>query len=1034
MAIYKRDIASINLETGTIHRTFLNHSIGYKDQKADHFGIRVFRDGEPVDLTGVSVQGVFMPPQGDPIAITSGNIVSGNEAEVVLPQACYNYDGQFCLAIKLVDSNNSVTGTMRIVDGMVDNTHASGTVAPTSAVPTYQEILSTYDAMVAATAAANGAIAATYSSSSTYKVGDYCIHDGGLYRCTTAITTAEAWTSGHWTAAKIGPDVSDLKSALNDEEKTINYNENRLGNLDGEIYPNRDVFDIGNIYISNSGWSYTNSANMVRVKNGSTINLSAGDKITLSDYTNARFKVGWRVGATYGFKDGWQTQDYICTVTGEYVIVISNITEAAQANKYTLSDLLVIKKSNGGLIEEFYTKTNRVLKEDYTAASRTHKGVVFTVQADGGVAYERTSTDTSDAFFNLTPITYAKAIQLEAGKTYRVHGGANPYVQMVLLKVNSGDSLSTALSGFNYTFTALEGYRYAVRITISRSLANGSSGTVYPVITASNDYSFANETPQENFDSVLRTERNNKFYDNILLFNNNRNTVVFNGITYTPQSDGSVTVSGTATANSDYNIIEPNIFDNCLKLIDGQVYTFNTGNSDVLAYVLEATSDGVFTNVFEAVPRSIASFPAKTGKRYGFRLFVKSGTTVSATIKPTLNLGYVPTEFIDGQDSQTQANIIQSNIQKRITENRRADIDSIENDIKLADINLPSILPYLKWEQGSLSQQDGRETPDDHTIIQMTSIRSNFFYAKNTLIRYNANSESTYKVRLYWYNSNKVYINVSNVPSDGRFYAEGDYFRFTVERIDGENIEPSDIANLSVKMQIIGYKNGLSLRVATHNVRNFGTEHVMGYDGNISQQTFYNTLYESVNADLIGFQEYSPWLDHPNHLYPSAELFSNLYNQIAYGHYDLPNASRIHLQDVEGKLFSTGRKYKTAKAIIDGKEIFIANVHPSPGFEESHIATRATEYQEIVTMLNGHDTFIVTGDFNTVQASELDVFVNAGYTLANDGTIVTVKDYAVPCDNIIVSPNITMTNVTKYPDIGNSDHYLLYCDLVIPLF
>ena len=214
MAIYKRDIASINLETGTIHRTFLNHSIGLKDQKADHFGIRVFRDGEPVDLTGVSVQGVFMPPQGDPIAITSGNIVSGNEAEVVLPQACYNYDGQFTLSIKLVDATNAVTGTMRIVDGMVDNTHASGTVAPTSAVPTYQEILSTYDAMVAATAAANGAIAATYSSSSTYKVGDYCIHDGGLYRCTTAITTAEAWTSGHWTAAKIGPDVSDLKSAL----------------------------------------------------------------------------------------------------------------------------------------------------------------------------------------------------------------------------------------------------------------------------------------------------------------------------------------------------------------------------------------------------------------------------------------------------------------------------------------------------------------------------------------------------------------------------------------------------------------------------------------------------------------------------------------------------------------------------------------------------------------------------------------------------------------------------------------------------
>ena len=234
MAVYKRDIVDINLETGNIHRSFLKHSIGYKDQKADHFGIRTFRDGVPVDLTGVSVQGIFMPPQGDPIAITSGNIVSGNVAEVVLPQACYNYDGQFCLAIKLVDSNNSVTGTMRIVDGMVDNTHASGTVAPTSAVPTYQEILSTYDAMVAATAAANGAIAATYSSSSTYKVGDYCIHDGGLYRCTTAITTAEAWTSGHWTAAKIGPDVSELKSAI------TNQIDPTLSDL---VYVTKNIFD-----------------------------------------------------------------------------------------------------------------------------------------------------------------------------------------------------------------------------------------------------------------------------------------------------------------------------------------------------------------------------------------------------------------------------------------------------------------------------------------------------------------------------------------------------------------------------------------------------------------------------------------------------------------------------------------------------------------------------------------------------------------------------------------------------------------------
>ena len=148
MAVYKRDMVDINLETGNIHRSFLKHSIGKADSAADHFGVRVFRNGEAVSLTSVSVQGYFRDPQGNNIAITSGNIVSENEAEVVLPQACYNYEGQFCLAIKLI--GGGVTGTVRIVDGMVDNTNTGGAVAPTETVPTYQEVLATYDNMVEA--------------------------------------------------------------------------------------------------------------------------------------------------------------------------------------------------------------------------------------------------------------------------------------------------------------------------------------------------------------------------------------------------------------------------------------------------------------------------------------------------------------------------------------------------------------------------------------------------------------------------------------------------------------------------------------------------------------------------------------------------------------------------------------------------------------------------------------------------------------------------------------------------------------------
>lgn len=145
MAIYREDIADIELTGGNIHRSFMNKTIGSGDKAANRFGVRIFRNGEPVELGLTSVQGIFLNASGQSIAITDGNIVSGNMAAVVLPQACYNVEGQFTLAIKLI--GGGVTGTMRIVDGVVDNTHADGAVSPTYDIPTYEEILAVYEQM-----------------------------------------------------------------------------------------------------------------------------------------------------------------------------------------------------------------------------------------------------------------------------------------------------------------------------------------------------------------------------------------------------------------------------------------------------------------------------------------------------------------------------------------------------------------------------------------------------------------------------------------------------------------------------------------------------------------------------------------------------------------------------------------------------------------------------------------------------------------------------------------------------------------------
>lgn len=73
-------------------------------------------------------------------------------------------------------------------------------------------------------------IAGVYSTSGTYAVGDYVTYDGKLYRCVTAIDTAEAWTVAHWTEVTVGEDVADLKSAINEIDETVSGEKNYLVN------------------------------------------------------------------------------------------------------------------------------------------------------------------------------------------------------------------------------------------------------------------------------------------------------------------------------------------------------------------------------------------------------------------------------------------------------------------------------------------------------------------------------------------------------------------------------------------------------------------------------------------------------------------------------------------------------------------------------------------------------------------------------------------------------------------------------------
>ena len=62
-------------------------------------------------------------------------------------------------------------------------------------------------------------IAPDFSENDTYAQNALCVHNGVLYRCTTAVTTPEEWTAAHWTEAT----VQDVFANLSEVARTGSY-------------------------------------------------------------------------------------------------------------------------------------------------------------------------------------------------------------------------------------------------------------------------------------------------------------------------------------------------------------------------------------------------------------------------------------------------------------------------------------------------------------------------------------------------------------------------------------------------------------------------------------------------------------------------------------------------------------------------------------------------------------------------------------------------------------------------------------------
>ena len=288
----------------------------YQLENGGHtFEITCLMDGEAASVSG-TVSARFL--RQDEVTVYFTGTLSGNVASITLPQSCYNVNGRFGLVVFV--AGNDITTAVYAVAGSVYRSTSDHIIDPTEEIPSLEDLIAKIQDCEDATADAEAAaafvpnvIATAYSTSGTYAVGDYCTKDGYLYRCNTAISTAEAWTAGHWTQVKVGGEISDLKSAVVNDTNGIDtfklYGSFAVGglNTDGTLKP----------------------AETTRVSSNNVDKLSFDRDIIVSVKNGFVWGYIPFTGSTPGAWRGWLSQDIIIQAGTEFVVQIRKDPEGS---------------------------------------------------------------------------------------------------------------------------------------------------------------------------------------------------------------------------------------------------------------------------------------------------------------------------------------------------------------------------------------------------------------------------------------------------------------------------------------------------------------------------------------------------------------------------------------------------------------------------------------------------------------------------------------------------------------------------------
>ena len=214
-------------------------------------------------------------------------------------------------------------------------------------------------------------VANPYDSTSTYVVGAYVTHENNLYKCNTAITTAEEWNAEHWT-------LVDVISAIPTKTSELD-NDSNFASIDDTVTANDKAWSSGKIG--------TELSNKVTKLKSSTYNLFDGTFYPID---------GYLMGTSINPVANYKMTNPMYLEAGNYYYNLITISYGATANVFSKTN-----ESGTTFTKMLATLTPNTL----TVSGKTYDIYAFTISESGYYMFNANTGNSETAsshFFMIT--------------------------------------------------------------------------------------------------------------------------------------------------------------------------------------------------------------------------------------------------------------------------------------------------------------------------------------------------------------------------------------------------------------------------------------------------------------------------------------------------------------------------------------------------------------------------------------------------------------------------------------------------------